>query len=120
MLSHQDPVRQVCRVLGSARSHSYDGARPYAEATLQAASERLAEEWPTYGYRRITALLRREAFPVNHKRVARLMREMGWQGHPPARRPRTTQSAHADPRDPNLGQDLAVIHPDHVWVADIT
>jgi putative transposase len=57
---------------------------------------------------------------VNHKRVARLMREMGWQGNPPARRPRTTQSAHAYPRYPNLGQDLAGIRPDHVWVADIT
>jgi putative transposase len=120
MLSHQYPVRQVCRVLGSARSHYYYGARPCAEATLQAAIERLAEEWPTYGYRRITALLRREAFQVNHKRVARLMREMGLQGHPPARRPRTTQSAHAYPRYPNLVQDLAVIRPDHVWVADIT
>jgi putative transposase len=120
MLSHQYPVRQVCRVLGYARSHYYYGARPCAEATLQAAIERLAEEWPTYGYRRITALLRREAFQVNHKRVARLMREMGLQGHPPARRPRTTQSAHAYPRYPNLVQDLAVIRPDHVWVADIT
>jgi putative transposase len=120
MLSHQYPVRQVCRVLGYARSHYYYRARPCAEATLQAAIERLAEEWPTYGYRRITALLRREDFQVNHKRVARLMRELGLQGHPPARRPRTTQSAHAYPRYPNLVQGLAIIRPDHVWVADIT
>jgi putative transposase len=48
------------------------------------------------------------------------MRAMGLQGQRPARRPRTTQSAHAYPRDPTLGQDLAVIRPDHVWVADIT
>jgi putative transposase len=113
-------VRQVCRVLGHRRRHYYDRARPYAEATLQAAIERLAEEWPTYGYRRITALLRREAFQVHHTCVARLMRELGWQGHPPARRPRTTQSAHAYPRYPNLVQGLAIIRPDHVWVADIT
>jgi transposase InsO family protein len=45
---------------------------------------------------------------------------MGLQGRPPARRPRTTQSAHAYPRDPNLVQDWAIIRPDHVWVADIT
>jgi transposase InsO family protein len=120
MLSLQYPVRQVCRVLGYARSRYYYRTRPCAEATLRAAIERLAEKWPTYGYRRITALLRREAFQVNHKRVARLMREMGLQGHPPARRPHTTQSAHAYPRYPNLVQDLAIIRPDHVWVADIT
>ena len=64
--------------------------------------------------------MRREAFQVNHKRVARLMREMGLQGHPPARRPRTTQSAHASPRDPTLVHDVAILRPDHVWVADIT
>jgi putative transposase len=120
MLSHRYPVRQVCRVLGYARGHYYYRARPCAEPTLPAAIERLAGEWPTYGYRRITALLRREDFQVNHKRVARLMRGMGWQGQRPARRPRTTQSAHAYPRYPNLGQDLAIIRPDPVWVADIT
>jgi hypothetical protein len=58
MLGHQYPVRQVCRVLGYARSHDYSRARPCAEPTL----------------------LRREDFQVNHQRVARLMREMGLQG----------------------------------------
>ena len=120
MLSHHYPVRQVCRVLGYARSHYYYQARPCAEPTLQAAIERLAGAWPTYGYRRITALLRREDFQVNPKRVARLMRGMGLQGQRPARHPRTTQSAHGYPRYPNLVQDLAIIRPDHVWVADIT
>jgi putative transposase len=120
MLSHQYPVRQICRVLGYARSHYYYRSPPCAEPTLQAAIERLAGAWPTYGYRRITALLRREDFQVNPKRVARLMRGMGLQGQRPSRRPRTTQSAHTYPRYPNLVQDLAIIRPDHVWVADIT
>jgi putative transposase len=120
MLTPHDPVRQVWRVLGYARSHDDYGARPGAEATLQAALERLAEEWPTDGYRRLTALWRREAFQVHHTRVARLMREMGLQGHPPGRRPRTTQSTHAYPRDPNLVHDVAMVRPDHVWVADLT
>ena len=77
-------------MLGYARSRYYYQPRPRDEATLQAAIERLAEAWPTYGYRRITALLRREDFQVNRKHVARLMREMGLQGQRPARRPRTT------------------------------
>jgi putative transposase len=52
--------------------------------------------------------------------VARLMHEMGFQGHRPAHRPRTTDSGHAYPRDPNLVQGWPIIRPDHVWVADMT
>jgi putative transposase len=120
MLSQYHPVRQVCRVLGYARSCYYHQPRPRDEAPLKAAIERLAGAWPTYGYRRITALLRREGFQFNHKHVARLMREMGLQGHRPARRPRTTQSAHAYQRYPNLVQGLTIVRPDQVWVGDIT
>jgi putative transposase len=120
MLSPRYPVRHVCRVLGYARSHYYYRAHPCDETTLKAAIERLAGQWPTYGYRRITALLRREDFLVNHKHVARLMRTMGLQGQRPARHPRTTCSHHVYPRYPNLVQGLTIVRPDHVWVADIT
>lgn len=120
MLSHQYPVRQVCRVLGSPRSRYYYQPHPYGEASLKAAIGRLAGEWPTYGYRRITALLRREDFQVNHKRVLRLMRAMGLQGQRPARHPRTTCSHHGYPRYRNLVQGLPIVRPDQVWVADIT
>jgi transposase InsO family protein len=120
MLSRQYPVRQVCRVLGSPRSRYYYQPHPYGEASLKAAIGRLAGEWPTYGYRRITALLRREDFQVNHKRVLRLMRAMGLQGQRPARHPRTTCSHHGYPRYRNLVQGLPIVRPDQVWVADIT
>ena len=36
---------------------------------------RLASKYGRYGYRRITALLKREGFRVNHKRVERIWRE---------------------------------------------
>jgi putative transposase len=120
MLSQHSPVRQICRALRGVRSRHDDHARGRDETSLKAAIERLAGAWPTYGYRRITALLRREGFPVNPKHTARLMREMGLQGHRPARRPRTTQSAHAYPRAPNLGQGLTMVRPDQVGVGDIT
>ena len=70
--------------------------------SLKAAIERLAGAWPTSGDRRRAALLRREGFQVNPKPTARLMREMGLQGHLPERRPRMTPSA-AYPRSPNRG-----------------
>jgi transposase InsO family protein len=37
--------------------------------------QKIAVEWPAYGYRRITAELRQRGFEVNHKRVLRMMRE---------------------------------------------
>jgi putative transposase len=120
MLSQDYPVRQVCRVLEYARSRHYYQPRTRAEAPLRAALVRLAEAWPTYGYRRVTALLRREGLQVNRKHVARLMREMRLQGRRPRHRPRTTHSGHAYPQYPNLVQSLTVVRPDQVWVGDIT
>jgi transposase InsO family protein len=38
----------------------------------------LAAKYGRYGYRRITALLRREGWEVNHKRVERLWRKEGF------------------------------------------
>jgi putative transposase len=120
MLSPPYAIRQICRALrGSRRRHAYH-ARGRDETSLKAAIARLAGAWPTYGDRRITARWRREGFPVNPKPTARLMREMARQGHRPARRPRTTPSTHASPRDPNLVQGLPLVRPDHVWVGDIT
>jgi putative transposase len=57
---------------------------------------------------------------VNHKRVARLMREMGLQGQCPARRPRTTHSDHGYPRYRNFVHGLTIGRQDLVWVGDIT
>ena len=71
-------------------------------------------------YRRITQQLKREGHKVNHKRIARLMGEMGLCGKAPKRRQRTTQSNHGYGRYPNLVSELVIDHPEQVWVADIT
>jgi putative transposase len=120
MLSQHYPVRQLCRVLSYPRSSFYYQPQPSDATALKAAIERLAGEWPTYGYRRITAMLKREGVQVNHKHVARLMHELGLQGRAPKRRARTTNSDHTYPRYPNLVQCLTIERPDHVWVGDIT
>ena len=121
-LRDQYPVRLVCRLLDCPRAGLYrtPAPPPADEADLRAAVQRLAGEWPTYGYRRLTALLRREGREVNGKRVRRLMAELGIQGTPPVRRKRTTDSNHAFPRYPNRVEGLEVVRPDQVWVADIT
>ena len=116
------PIRLVCRLLGMPRSSVYYAARsaPYDEAMLKTALLDVAGEWPTYGYRRLTAMMRRLDWPVNAKRVRRWMHELNIHGAPPTRTTRTTNSDHAFPRYPNLVQDLKITRPDQVWVADIT
>ncbi len=116
------PIRTLCQLLGVPRSSVYYKAQavPDAEAMFKAALLDLAGEWPTYGYRRLTAMMRRLGWPVNCKRVRRWMDELGINGAPPKRTRRTTNSKHAFPRYPNLVQELEITRPDQVWVADIT
>ena len=97
------PIRLVCRLLGVPRSSVYYTPQPAAdEAMLKTALLDLAGEWPTYGYRRLTAMLKRLGWRVNAKRVRRWMDELNLAGAPPVRKTRTTDSGHAFPRYPNL------------------
>ena len=105
-----------------ARSSFYDRAdldRP-DDTALVARMQAIQDEFPAYGYRRITAQLRAEGEPVNRKRVARLMRQHGMQVRPRRRYVATTDSNHAGPIFPNLAKDLTVDGPDQLWVSDIT
>lgn len=114
------PVTRVCDMLGLPRSTFYRAAAPDANAGLCVLLHDLAAQYPTYGYRRLTALLRRQGWRVNHKRVQRLMAEMGLQRRVKRRQRRTTDSQHAFWRYPNLVTGLEVTYPDQVWLADIT
>jgi transposase InsO family protein len=116
------PIRLVCRLLDVPRSSIYYVPQPVPddEAMYKSALLDLAGEWPTYGYRRLTAMMRRLGWKVNRKRVRRWMEELGIHGAPPKRTTRTTNSNHAFPRYPNLVQTLQITRPNQVWVADIT
>ncbi len=114
------PVRTICEVWGFPRSTFYYQPKPAAEAGLVAALERLAAKWPTHGSRWFTELLRKDGWPVNRKRVQRLMRQLGIQPKTKPKTVWTTQSRHRWHRYPNLVLDLPITHPDQVWVADIT
>lgn len=114
------PTNRVCDVLELPRSSFYYQPRSGSDEALRAAITQVAGDWPTYGYRRVTAMLRRAGWTVNHKRVQRLLRELGLQMSRQAQKRRTTNSNHAFPRYPNLVQDLSIVQPDQVWVADIT
>lgn len=121
VLSQDYPITVTCKVLGCARSsYYYEVTEPSDEAKLKKAIKGVAADWPTYGYRRVTAQLRRQEWLVNRKRVQRLMRSMDIQARLKRKKRRTTNSAHDFPRYPNLVQDLEVVRPEQVWVSDIT
>jgi putative transposase len=115
------PIRLLCRLLDVPRSSVYYSPRPAIdEAMLKTALLDLAAEWPTYGYRRLTQMMKRLGWPVNAKRVRRWMDELNLAGAPPVRQTRTTNSQHEFPRYPNRVKDLKIQRPEQVWVADIT
>ena len=74
---------------------------------------------PFYGARKIAVELKRQkGFPVNRKRVRRLMQRMGIRAV--YRRPRTTKPAPGHKIYPYLLRDLKITRPNQVWAADIT
>lgn len=120
MLATDYPVTLVCKVLGCSRSSYYYREQVAVDDSLQDAILAVAAEWPTYGYRRMSAELRRRGWVVNHKRMRHLMDEMGLKVRVKRKRRKTTNSDHPFPRYPNLVLGLCVVYPDQVWVADIT
>lgn len=70
---------QACRALGLARSSAYRLPRESVERRrLRKEIVELSRHKPRYGYRRITALLRREGWKINAKRVQRIRRQEGF------------------------------------------
>lgn len=114
------PVRVICEVCGFAVSTFYYRSQRRAVPDLGAALKRLAQTWPRYGSRRLTVLLQQEGWPVNRKRIQRLMHELGLVQKNKRKTYKTTQSGHGFGRYPNLVQALAIVQPEQVWVADIT
>ncbi len=109
-----------------APSTYYDRPKPRS-ATVEAEEARLigriraiCAEFPRYGYRRVTAQLKAEGERVNHKRVARIMREQDLRVRPKRRFVVTTDSGHDGPIFPNLAKDMVPSDPDQLWVADLT
>jgi transposase InsO family protein len=71
--------RRACQVLGQARSSQrYQRVEKDDEQKLVARLHELVGQHPRYGYRFMTALLKREGWRVNRKRVYRLWRQEGF------------------------------------------
>jgi putative transposase len=58
-MAERYPKALVCRVLNVARSSHYHRPKPVPDQELRTAIREVCEEFPCYGYRRVTAELRR-------------------------------------------------------------
>jgi putative transposase len=91
------------------------------EMEMRVAIQQIAlEHRRRYGYRRISAELRRRGMVVNHKRVARIMREDNLLAVQPRQFVVTTKSDHKLEVYLNLARRLKLTGIDQLWVADIT
>lgn len=119
------PVERLCELAQVTRAGFYRwrSAPPAVDVDMDLRDDmqRIALEFSCYGWRRVTAELRRQGWVVNHKRVRRIMREDNLL----CLRKRkfvvlTTDSKHNRPIYPNLAATIELSGIDQLWVADIT
>lgn len=115
-------LRAQSQMLGLNRSGLYYRPLPPSQEELRL-KRRIDEVYtarPFYGVRRITVALQQEGWRVNHKAVARHMREMGLCAIVPG--PHLSRRAHraSDSKCPYLLRGVVASYPNHVWGVDIT
>lgn len=114
----------LCQIAGVSRAGFYRWRvpRPASPVEMEVRDEmqRVALEWPAYGYRRITRELHKRGFEVNHKRVLRMMREDNLLCVRRRAFVVTTDSRHGLPVYPNLAREMTPAAVNQLWVADIT
>jgi putative transposase len=118
------PLQRLCALgqVSRAGFYRWQHAPPQEDPDLDLRDEiqRIALEWPCYGWRRVTAELRRRGWKVNHKRVRRIMREDNLLCLRRRKFVVTTDSRHDQPVYPNLKAQLVLTDINQLWVADIT
>jgi putative transposase len=117
-------VNALCQMTGLSRAGYYRWGVPRpsfpVEMELRDAMQKIALQFPAYGYRRITAELNRRGFAVNHKHVLRLMRQDNLLCLRRKAFVVTTDSRHSLPIYPNLAGKVTPVRINQLWVADLT
>ena len=118
-------ARRLCALLGVSRAWYYAQQRADTSALAEAmrlrdAIERLALDFPGYGYRRVTKALQRDGWNVNHQRILRVMRRESLLCQLKRRFVATTDARHGCRTYPNLVDGAVIDQLDRVWVADST
>jgi putative transposase len=112
-------VRRKSELLKVARSNFYyqPKSRPNEDEIINKILD-IYEANPIYGYRRITARLKRYGVVINEKRVRRLMKMLNLRAIYPG--PNTSKRNHEDMVYPYLLQDLEVSYFNQLWQTDIS
>jgi putative transposase len=116
------PVYRQCELLELSRSSLYyksSGDTQYNEMLMKLIDKQYVET-PFYGIDKMTEFLCCEGHHVNHKRIRRLMRQMGLEAVYPRLKRGLSISDRQHKIYPYLLRDVAITHPDQVWSADIT
>jgi len=116
------PVCRQCELLDLNRSSLYYRPRrdtEYNELLMKLIDQQYIET-PFYGIDKMTKWLGRQGHHVNHKRVRRLMRQMGLEAVYPRRKRGLSTPDKQHRIYPYLLRDVEIIRPDQVWSADIT
>ncbi len=120
------PIGRMCELAQVSRAGFYrwrQAPAPVADNDMELRDDiqRVALEFPCYGWRRVRAELIRRGWVVNHKRVRRIMREDNLLCLRHRKfRVTTTDSEHDRPVYPNLASQMTLRGIDQLWVADIT
>ena len=116
------PIYRQCELLRLNRSSLYykpSGETEYNEQLMELIDKQYIET-PFYGIDKMTAWLCRQGHCVNHKRVRRLMRQMGLEAVYPRRKRGLSVPDKQHRIYPYLLKDELIEHVDQVWSADIT
>jgi transposase InsO family protein len=118
-------IERMCQLAQVSRAGFYRSLQEHLpvkeEMEVRSAIQKIVlEHRRRYGYRRVTAELRRRGMLVNHKRVSRLMREDNLLGVQPRAFVVTTDSKHEFEVYLNLARRLKLTGINQLWVADIT
>lgn len=113
-------ISRQCDLLSIHRSGMYYSPVNETEQNLELM--RLMDEQyfktPFYGVRKLTAWLRNQGYPVNPKRVSRLMKLIDWQTL--YRKPNTSKPEKGHKTYPYLLKGLQINRVNQVWAMDIT
>ncbi len=104
----------------SRSGHYYKSKNKKGDAFLLEKIREVATEFPSYGYRRVTAQLRRNGITINRKRVHRIMAQNGILCTIRRKYRVTTNSKHGLVKYPNLIKGFIPVRTDELWHSDIT
>jgi transposase InsO family protein len=118
-------IERMCQLAGVSRAGFYRSLRERSpveeDMEVRSVIQQIAvEHRRRYGYRRISAELRRRGLLVNHKRVLRILREDNLLAVQPQAFVVTTDSDHEFEVYLNLASRMKLTGMNQLWVADIT